>query len=207
VTPIFRSVAFAGLVACLGLGGIQASRAAQVVLTDPLTSWPLNFGAPGTSLLLKDGYVHITMPTAGVNWATYAGFNFTDQDSSVTITPKTTTGSDAGLVFWATGPSDFYFFGVSDTAGTFGIYRHVAATGWQPIVPFMANPNVKTGVGAVNTLRLVSKGNLVSLFVNGQPIGKLQIQAPPTGGTVGIIGEGSAKNPWDYAYSDLSVSQ
>ncbi len=140
-------------------------------------------------------------------WAIYAGFNFTDQDSSVTITPKTTTGSDAGLVFWATGPSDFYFFGVSDTAGTFGIYRHVAATGWQPIVPFMANPNVKTGAGAVNTLRLVSKGNLVSLFVNGQPIGKLQIQAPPAGGTVGIIGEGSAKNPWDYAYSDLSVSQ
>jgi hypothetical protein len=206
VTPISKSVALAGLVACFGLGGIQAGRAAQAVLTDPLTSWPLNFGAQGSSMLLKDGFVHITMPTGGVNWTTYAGFNFTDQDSSVTITPKT-PGSDAGLIFWATGPSDFYFFGVSDTAGTFGIYRHVAATGWQPIVPFMANPNVKTGAGAVNTLRLVTKGNLVSLFVNGQAIGKLQIQAPPAGGTVGIIGESSTKNPWDYAYSNLTVSQ
>jgi hypothetical protein len=198
-----------GVIVMLGLSAVQTGLAAQVVLSDPLTSWPLNFGAQTANVMLKDGAVHIVESGSAGNWETFSGFSFTDMDASVTISAQTATGSAAGLLFWATGPSDFFYFGVADVAGTFSIYRYVSANGgaWQAIFPFTANAAVKTGVGAVNTLRLVTKGNSAALFVNGQSLGTLDLQAPSAGGTVGIYAEGQAGQPADYVFSNLSVSQ
>jgi hypothetical protein len=58
-----------------GLTGIRTSAATQVVLSDPLTSWPLNFGLQSDNIKLKDGAVHIIEPTNTANWATYPGFS------------------------------------------------------------------------------------------------------------------------------------
>lgn len=182
-------------------------RAAQPVISDPLTSWPLNFGAQGSSVSLKNGAVHITAPVNGAGWVTYNGFQFTDTDASVTVTPENSNGNAMGLLFWATGPNDFFDFAVSEQNGTFAVYRHVstAATPWQAIVPYMKANAVKPGVP--DTLRVVTKGNSLTLYINGQSVGALSAMAPAGGGTVGIEGEGSAKGPSDYAFSNLTVSQ
>jgi hypothetical protein len=197
------------VIVMLGLSAVQTSLAAEVVLSDPLTSWPLNFGAQTDIAMLKDGAVHIAGSGAAAfaGWETYPGFSFTDMDATVTITAHTATGNAAGLLFWSTGPSDFFLFAVSDVAGNFAIYRHLANGTWQGILPYTANGAVKTGVGAVNTLRIVTKGNSATLTINGQLIGTLAIQSPAGGGTVGIEGEGVADKPADYSYSNLSVSQ
>jgi hypothetical protein len=157
--------------------------------------------------MLKNGAVHITLTGNNADWETYPGFNFTDMDASITITPQVTTGSVAGLIFWATGPSDFFVFQVSDTGGTFGVNRRISANGgsWQTIVAYTQNAAVKTG--AANTLRVVTQGNSVSLYINGQSIGSVPIQAPVGGGTVGFEGEGQGTQTADYVYSNLSVSQ
>jgi hypothetical protein len=153
------------LVFCAGLLSLLASPAlaGAPLLSDPLTSWPLNFGAQGSSISLKNGAVHITSAAGTASWATYRGFNFTGQDASVTITPENTTGNAAGLLFWATGPSDYYAFMVSDSNGTFALYKHVTspATAWQNIVPYMKTALLKAG--AANTLRVVTQGNHVTL--------------------------------------------
>ncbi len=60
---IARSVLALALFVLLGLFGIRTSGAAQVVLSDPLTAWPLNFGIQGDNIKLKDGAVHIIEPT------------------------------------------------------------------------------------------------------------------------------------------------
>jgi hypothetical protein len=192
-----------------GKGNCNASPAAQVVLSDPLTSWPLNFGAQGDAVMLKDGAVHIILSENAANWETYPGFAFTDMDASVTITAQTATGNSAGMIFWATGLSDFFVFSVSDVAGSFAVTRHLSANGgsWQIIAPYIANAAIKSGAGAVNTLHLVTKGNSVALSINGQSIGTLALQAPAGGGTVGIEGEGQAGKAADYIFSNLSVSQ
>jgi hypothetical protein len=204
-----KSIFGVGVVVILGLSGVQTSLASEVVLSDPLTSWPLNFGVQTGAVMLKDGAVHIVESANSVNWATYPGFNFTDMDASVTITAKTSTGNAAGLVFWSTGPSDFFVIDISDPNGTVAINRRLSANGgsWQVILPYTANAAIKTGVGAVNTIRIVTKGNSVALSINGQSIGTLAVQAPSGGGTVGIEGEGLAGKPADYVFSNLSVSQ
>jgi hypothetical protein len=197
----------AGIVAIFSLYGFHSSRAAQVVLSDPLTSWSLGFGPQSSSIMLKNGAVHIMETGNDASWEIYPGFNFTDMDASITITPQVPTGSAAGLIFWATGPDDFVVFQVSDPNGTFGVNRRISANGgsWQTIVPYTQNAAVKTG--AANTLRVVTQGNTVSLYLNGQSIGSVPIEAPAGGGTVGFEGEGQGTQPADYVYSNLSVSQ
>jgi hypothetical protein len=199
----------AGVVVLLGLSGIGSSPAAQVVLSDPMTSWPLNFGVQGENIMLKDGAIHIIESANASHWATYPGFDFTDMDASVTITARTATGNAAGLIFWSTGQSDFFMVSVSDANGNFSVIRRMSANGgsWQTILPFTVSPAIKTGAGAVNTIRIVTKGNSLALFINGQSIGTLALQAPAGGGTVGIEGEGVAGQPADYVFSNLSVSQ
>jgi hypothetical protein len=204
-----KSIVGVGVVIVLGLSGVQTSPASQVVLSDPLTSWPLNFGAQGDAVMLKDGAIHIVESGNAANWETYPGFAFTDMDASVTITAQTATGNSAGLIFWATGLSDFFVFGVADASGSFAVTRHLSANGgsWQIIIPYAANAAIKSGVGAVNTLHIVTKGNSAALSINGQSIGTLALQAPAGGGTVGIEGEGQADKAADYIFSNLSVSQ
>jgi hypothetical protein len=45
--PRAKSIFGVGALFMLCLFGVRTSPAAQVVLSDPLTSWPLNFGAQG----------------------------------------------------------------------------------------------------------------------------------------------------------------
>ena len=196
------------VLALLSLGKIGPALAApQVVLSDPLTSWPLNFGAQGSSILVKNGTVHIVLSPNTANWAIYNGFTFTNMDASVTVASQTKAGTLGGLVFWASGQNDFFVFYVADLTGTFSIYRHVStgSPAWRNIVPFIKSPAVK--MGEANTLRVVTKGNSVSLFVNGQAVGALGIMAPDGGGAVGIEAESDAKLPGEFAFSNLTVSQ
>jgi len=187
----------------------NAARAEQVVLSDPLTSWPLNFGAQTDHVMMRDGQVNILVTGSNAGWEVYNGFTFKDMDASVTVTAKTNTGNDAGLVFWVTAPTDFYVFTVSDSAGTLGVVHHVADNGgsWQTIVPFTKDTRIQSGRGAVNTLRVVTSGNSISLYINGGSVGRLVAIAPQTGGAVGIMGEGKPGATADYAFSNLSVSQ
>ncbi|MCB8876413.1 hypothetical protein [Acidisoma silvae] len=205
--PRLMTFQFAVL-ALLALGKISPALAApQVVLSDPLSSWPLNFGAQGGSLLLKNGFVHIVLAPNTANWAIYNGFTFTNMDASVTVASQTKAGTLGGLIFWASGPSDFFVFYAADLTGTFAVYRRVSSgnPGWRNIVPFMKSPAIK--MGEANTLRVVTKGNSVSLFINGQAVGTLGIMAPDGGGAVGIEAESDAKLPGEFAFSNLTVSQ
>jgi hypothetical protein len=207
--PLARSIVRFGLAAAFLSAAVPAGHAAQVVLADPLTSWPLNFGPQTDHVMMKDGQVHIIAEGTSAGLEVYPGFSFKDMDASVTITAKTATGNDAGLVFWVSQPADFYVFTVSDTAGSLGVVHHVADNGgsWQTIVPFTKDANIHSGRGAVNTLRVVTSGNSISLYVNGTSVGRLAAIAPATGGTVGIEGEGKPGAKADYAFSDLTVSQ
>ncbi len=206
-----RLKALTGIGFALALMLPLCGRAEQVALSDPLTSWPLNLGPQSKLIQLKDGAVHILAPKGRSTGVQYQGFSFTNMDASIKVSRESPAGQDAGLMFWATGPNDFYYFDVSDTVGSFSVLRQQTANGgnWSEVVPPTASPLVKTGVNAVNVLRVVTQGNSVTLFVNGQQLGTLNALAPAGGGTVGIWAENSAAatDTSDYAFSDLTVSQ
>jgi hypothetical protein len=190
------------------LAAARSGFASQVVLSDPLTAWPLNFGSQTANVMLKDGAVHIVEPGNTSSWELYSAFSFTDMDASVTATTNNASASEAGLIFWSTAES-FYVYEISPANQTFALFKFTpAATDqWLTIVPWTKSPLVKSGTGAANTLRVVTKGNAASLFVNGGVLGSLPLQAPAGGGSVGFLGAGSTNQPADFAYANLSVSQ
>ena len=183
------------------------ARAAQVVLSDPLTSWPLNFGTQSANVLMKDGALHIVEPKPYSTYVVYTGFTFKDLDASATITATPQDAGDGGLMFWSDGLGDYYYFGVSAAQGSFTVSHHSAQNGWSQIVAWMKDPSIKTGPSASNTLRVVAKGNLIQLFANGTALGHLAVMAPAAGGAMGLLGEGSTGGATDYVFSNLSVSQ
>jgi hypothetical protein len=196
----------------LALSGLllrgPGAQAGQVVLSDPLLTWPLNFGAQGPVIIMKPDGLHIVQTKSLSNYVIYTGFTFKDMDTSVTITAKVDGPGDAGLIFWSNGLGDYYTCTVAPATGTVGMYHHTAdGNAWVPVVPYMKDPNIKTGAGAVNTLRLVTKANTIQLFINGGIVGHLFVQPPAAGGAIGLIGEGGSTGPSDFIFSDLTVSQ
>ena len=187
--------------------GAAPGRAAQPILSDPLTTWPLNFGTQSTTAFAKNGSIHLALPPNNATWVSYTGFTFTDMDASLTITPNITTGNAAGLTFWGTGSGNFFEFYLADQVGLFALFHRVPGANpvWQNIVPWTKNAAIK--VGGPNTLRVVTKGNSVTLFANGQLLGELNVMAPATGGMVGFEGESGSRGPADYSFTNLIVSQ
>jgi hypothetical protein len=205
---LLRSLTILGLALSNLLLRGPAAQAEQVVLSDPLVTWPLNFGAQGPIIMMKPDGLHIIQPKSFSAYAIYTGFTFKDMDASVTITAKVDGPGDAGLIFWSNGLGDYYTCTLAPAPGTVGMYHHTAAGNvWVPVVPYMKDPNIKTGAGAVNTLRLVTKGNNIQLFINGGAVGHVFVQAPAAGGAIGLIGEGGDAGPSDFIFSNLTVSQ
>jgi hypothetical protein len=202
-----RSCEILGLAVALIFLRDSLARAEQVVLSDPLTSWPLNFGAQSAFTMMKDGALHIVEPQPYSSYVSYTGFTFKDMDASATVTATPHDAGDAGLLFWSDGLGDYYYFGISAAQGTFSVSHHTAQTGWTIIVGWTKDPSIKTGPAAANTLRVVTKGSAIQLFVNSTALGHLGVMAPAAGGAVGLLGEGSTTGPTDYAFSNLSVSQ
>jgi hypothetical protein len=186
------------------------AQAGQVVLADPLTSWPLSFGAQGPVMMMQADGLHIYEAKSFSNFIVYPGFTFKDMDASVTVTAKVAGPGDAGLLFWGNAQGDYYMCSVSPVAGSFDIFHRTVTNNsgaWVSIVPWTKDPHIKTGANAVNTIRVVTKGNSIQLFINGAAIGHLFVQAPAAGGGVGMTAEGGAGGPSDFIFSNLTVSQ
>jgi hypothetical protein len=210
MSSLSRRLTILGLALSGILLGQPGARAEQVVLSDPLTSWPLNFGAQGPIIMMKPDGLHIIQPKNYSNYVLYTGFTFKDMDASLTIKLNGQGPGDAGLVFWANGQGDYYTCTVAPSAGTFGMYHHAISgnnSSWVSIVPYMKDANIKSGPNAVNTLRLIAKGNSIQVSINGTAVGHVFVQAPAAGGSVGLIGEGELGGPSDFTFSNLTVSQ
>ena len=211
MASLFRRSMILGLALAGLLLRAAGAHAEQVVLADPLTSWPLSFGAQGPIIMMKPDGLHIVEPSDYSNYINYPGFTFKDMDASVTIAAKVAGPGDAGLVFWSNGQGDYFMCSVAPVAGSFSMFHHTVSAAntaaWVTIVPWTKDPNIKTGAGAVNTIRVVGKGNSIQLFINGASIGHVFIQAPASGGTVGMTAEGGTGGPSDFVFSNLTVSQ
>ena len=85
------------------------------------------------------------------------------------------TGPTAGLLFWAVDYSNMYLSVVSLKGQAF-LYRR-SNQKWFKIWDQEA-PRAKQGPGASNLLRVVAKGNLVTVFVNGEKVREVRVQAP-----------------------------
>jgi hypothetical protein len=89
--------------------------------------------------------------------------------------PSQPQGSGIGLIFWASDYKNYYLFLVKHSGST--VLTRRTDGKWVNIFD-QDSPLVKTERGAVNLVRVVIKGNLISTFVNGSKIKDTRAQPP-----------------------------
>lgn len=124
-------------------------------------------------------------------------------DLSVTVSAQQVSGSvnhAFGIAFRHTEPKSYYFFGIDSS----GHYTLTVVTNdiSHTVIPFTANSAIHAGLGATNTLQVVSVGQRVTLFVNGTAVGEATLSTFSSG-TVGLRGV----NDGQIRFSQLTIAK
>jgi hypothetical protein len=172
---------------------VTASFAGKVLLEDKFTSLDPSWGAPGPVMDAKDGKLTIT-PEKNTSQTILNQANVfpNDAEGSFAMTyvkaPAPTWG--AGLVFWAKDYNEYYAL-LINAEGWFAVQRYVAGRYLLPVA-WRESDAIKKGEGAENQIKVATKGNKATIFVNGKEVISLSGQ-PPQGGT--LVGFKVASGP------------
>ncbi len=207
--PQTFALAAVALVAVLAVSPIvRACEGNQVLLQDNFQTMASNWGAANDNQAVNNGKMVLT-PALNATYVTLdGGYVFTDMDACVDVAltkggPKM-VHTYGGLAFWGTDYQNYYELMVGPS-GTFGVDRILPGRRIS-IMTFATSPAVKSGVGQVNRLRVQTKGNAATLYINGTQVGSITGQPPQGGGEIGLAAQAGPKTRDVYEFSNLKVT-
>ncbi len=135
----------------------------------------------------------------------------TDADISVSVTFPTTArkpdedgatdGFRSGIIFWASDLDNHYQFKIGGNKHV--LISRVNKGRWTHLVDKEPYPEMKTGKGEWDDLRVTTKGNQLTCYLNGKQLCQMDGQ-PPDGTTkVGLYASDTQDN--DYAFRSFSL--
>jgi hypothetical protein len=160
---------------------------------------------------VQGGKGQITLLQASYGLAVqYPGIQFGDANICATFNTLPADKAEnqmAGIEFWATDYANIYSFLINPTNGQFQLAQKVGGN-WTMIVNSTPNAAVVKGMGKANTLRVQTKGNMASLYVNSQLVETFSAAPPTGGGVVGFYAQSDSayttKETWQI--SNLTVA-
>ncbi|MGB7911471.1 MAG: hypothetical protein WCF59_04535 [Desulfobaccales bacterium] len=187
---------------------VTAGLAATVLFADKFTSLDPSWAAPSANIDAKDGKLIIT-PDKNMTQTYINQANFLPDDIEVDYTMAFVKSDDptygSGLIFWASDYNSWYSILINNN-GFFAVQRLVSGHYLLPVA-WREDPSIKKGIGAENQVKLVTKGNQGTLFINGKQVISFTGQ-PPQGGT--LVGFKVASGPQgqnSVAFSNFQVLQ
>jgi hypothetical protein len=187
---------------------VTSSLAGTVLFEDKFTSLDPSWGAPGPIMDAKDGKLLIT-PQKNTSQTILNQANVfpNDNEMSCTMTivkaPAPTWGS--GLVFWAKDYNEYYCVLVN-AEGWFAVQRYVAGRYLLPVA-WRQSDIIKKGEGAVNQIKVATKGNKATVFINDKEAITLSGQPPQGGSLTGFKVASGPEGANSIAFSDFKVVQ
>jgi len=197
--------------AALGLwltstGYAAACEGAKVLFEDNFSGlkseWGYNKDKPEA-----DGGQLVLTPSAGKYVTFFASPSFQDIDYCATANlaespnPK---GSYAGIAFWIVDFKNLYTFQIT-LDGYATVYR-LKADKWIQLIKDKPAASVKQGTHVANSLRVVTKGNRASFYINGSKFDTITGQAPTGGQHVGFVVEAPEGGPATFRLDDVNVT-
>ena len=187
---------------------VSASLAGKVLFADKFASLDPSWGAPGPIMDVKDGKLIIT-PEMNTTQTVLNQANVYPNDAegsfALTFVKTPAHGWGSGLVFWARDYNEYYAV-LLNPEGWFAVQRHVAGRYLLPVA-WRESDAIKQGEGAENQVKVVTKDNKATVFINGKEVISLSGQ-PPQGGT--LIGFKVASGPEgsnSVAFSNFKLVQ
>jgi hypothetical protein len=168
-------------------------------------SWNVDPHADAVSV--EDGKVKVKAdPSAGYT-VLYGGLIFDDADLCVTVqVPRETQNGAqavAGPVFWARDYDNYYTFTITPD-GVAAIARLIKGR-WHYLLIRQAD-GIKTHPGDKNVLRVTTKGNSVSTYINDIKFATVKAQVPQDGGQIGLYAQSEQAHRDTWKFMDLKVT-
>jgi hypothetical protein len=137
----------------------------------------------------------------------YKGDVFDDADISINV--RKAKGGDSsectGLAFWATNYDNDYEVRI-DESGELAVARYSNGRLLFPVT-WRDSDLVKKGLDTDTTIRVVTKGNTGTVYLNGKQAITFKGQPPDGGGFIGVVGSSSGKSPYAWEFSNLAVKK
>jgi TIR domain len=110
--------------------------------------------------------------------------------------------ANGGVVFWAT-DNDHYVANIWPD-GTYAILRKFNGE-YSYLVPRTKNEQIKSGINAVNEVRVVLVDNFGALFINNVKVQEFRGQPPKGGGAVGLRAQSEPTGSDEWRFLDIAV--
>jgi hypothetical protein len=185
----------------------QAGQGNQILFEDSFATLSSGWGAPSLNLGVRNGKL-IVQPDVNAGFVAINQANqFNDIDATIKVNMARSDDPawGGGLVFWIKDSNNYYVLLVSGN-GQFTVRRYVnnqslATVDWRD------SAAVKKGVGQVNELRVVTKGNQAMTYINGTQVATFSGQLPDGGSSIGVKGSSAEKSQITWEFSDLKVTK
>jgi hypothetical protein len=189
------------------LGVASASWAGSVLLEDKFPSLDPGWGAADQFFDIKDGKMIVQPAKNETYTAVYEG-NIFPNELDTSITMKFAKADDptygSGLIFWSKGLKDYYALMINAN-GWFTVQRRMGDRFINPVT-WRENGAINKGAGVNNRLRVVTKGNKATIFINDKEIISLMGQPPEGGSQIGVRTASGPEKPNVAEFTDLKVT-
>jgi hypothetical protein len=185
---------------------VTAGVAGKVLFEDKFTSLDPSWGAPGPIMGVKDGKLIIT-PEKNTSQTILNQANVFPNDGEASFAlayvkaPAPTWGS--GLVFWAKDYTEYYAV-LINSEGWFAVQRYVAGRYLLPVA-WRESDAIKKGEGAENQVKVLTKGNKATVFINGKEVISLTGQPPQGGSLIGFKVASGPEGANSVAFSNFQL--
>ena len=187
--------------------GALACKGSQVLFQDNFAILDPAWGNPNQNLSVKDGKL-ILQPNLNAGFvALNQGNLYNDVDACIKMSMAKSDDPawGAGLVFWAKDNSNYYALLVSGD-GQFSVRRYVNDRALTP-VDWRENVSIKKGIGQVNELRVVTRGNRATAYINDTEVITFNGQPPDGGSLIGVKASYAEKSQIVWEFSDLKITK
>jgi hypothetical protein len=208
VAAALRCTLTAGLI--LAVGPALACKGPNVKFKDDFRqvddSWSV--GPNSDTVMVEDGKVKIKAdPNAGYT-VLYGGLIFDDADLCITVqVPRQMDNgaqAAAGPVFWAEDYSNYYTFAINPL-GAAAIVRLIKGR-WHYVLDYRKADSVKTHPGDKNVLRVTTRGNSITTYINDVKFATVKAQVPENGGQIGLHAESEQAHRDTWKFIDLKIT-
>jgi hypothetical protein len=179
----------------------------EILFDEPFSAWDPAWGVENQVDAVKDGKRVVAPEANQAHPSLFQNALFEDMDLCVTIRLVRSPDPSVrgGVLFWATDYSEYYFLSVS-AEGSYGVLRLVNGR-WLFPVTWRPDAALKKGLGAENELRVVTKGDQATVYLNGKEAVRFRGQPPKGGGFIGIHAQSPTAGRATWEFTDLKVTR
>src|ERR1700756_3066993 len=204
-----KKIAFFALASVMFLivnKSVLACKGSQILYEDNFATLDPAWGAQSPNLSVSNGKL-ILQPDVNTGFvALNKSKLFEDIDACVNVNMAKSDDArwGGGLVFWAKDDNNYYAL-LASGDGEFSVRRYVNGTS-SAVVDWRESPGVKKGIGQINQLRIVAKGNQATAYINDTEVATFNGEPPQGGSFIGVKGSSAEKSQIVWEFSNLKIT-